>query len=83
MHMRVEGHLLPSGMVELKFSILNGFDLTEISITTFEDNQEATLYPQVSTPALLSQRPSEVVVLGSTSCDYQSFPQFLSVCKSF
>ena len=50
MRMRIEGHLLPEGKVELKFFILNSSDyntsLTEISITTSEHNQEATLYPQ-------------------------------------
>ena len=73
--------------MELKFSILNGSDyntyLTETSITTFEHNQEATLYPQVLTSALISQRLSQVHLLASTSHDYQRFPQFLSVCKSF
>ena len=72
--------------MELKFFILNGSDyntyLTEISITTSEHNQEATLNPQVSTSALLSQMPSQVHLLGSTSNDYQSLPQFLSICKS-
>ena len=81
MRMRIESHLLPGGKVELKFSILNGSDydtyLTEISITTFEHNQEATLYPQVSTSALLSQRPSQAHLLGSTSHNYQSFSNFL------
>ena len=75
------------GKVELKFSILNGSDyntyLTEISITTSEHNQEATLYPQVSASALLSQWPSQVHLLGSTSPENQSLLQFLSVCKSF
>ena len=87
MHMRIEGHLLSGGKMELKFSILNGSDyntyLTEISITTSERSQEATRYPQVSTSALLSQRLSQVHLLGSTSHDYQSFSQFLSICKSF
>ena len=45
--MGIEGHLLPGGKVELKFSKLNGSDyntyLTAISITTSERNQEATL----------------------------------------
>ena len=86
MRMRIEGHLLPGRIVELKFSILNGSDyntyLTEISITTSEHNQEATLCPQDFTSALLIQRLSQVHLLGSTSRDYQGFPQFPSVCKS-
>ena len=64
MRMRIEGHVLLGGKVELKFSILNGSDyntyLTEISITTLEHNKEATLYPQVSTSTILSQRPFQV-----------------------
>ena len=86
MNMRMEGHLLPGGKVELKFSILNGSDyntyLSEICITTSEHNQEATLYSQELTSTLLSQMPFQVHLLGSKSPDYQSLPQFLSVCKS-
>ena len=70
----------------LKFSTLNGSDyntyLTEIKISTFEHNQEATLYPQELTSALLIQMPSRAHLLGSTSHDYQSLPKFLSICKS-
>ena len=51
-------------------------------ITNSEHNQEATLYPQELTSALLIQRPYQVHLLGSTSPDYQGFPQFLSICKS-
>ena len=84
--MRIEGHLLPGGKVGLKFSLLNGSDyntyLTEISITTSERNQEATLCLQELISTLLSQRLSQVHLLGSTSPDYQSLPQFISICKS-
>ena len=55
---------------------------TWIDITTSERNQEAPLYLQVSTSALLIQMPSQVHLLGSTSHDYQSLPQLLSICKS-
>ena len=75
--------------MELKFSTLSGLRIlchniypSWINITTSERNQEAALYPQVSTLALLSQRPSQVHLLGSTSPNYQSLLQFLSICMS-
>ena len=58
MHKRIEGHLLPGGKVELKFSTLSGLRichntyLTEISITTSERDQEVTLCLQELTSAL-------------------------------
>ena len=55
---------------------------SRIDITTSEHNQEVTLYPQVLTSALPLQRLSQVHFLGSTLHDYQSLPQFLSICKS-
>ena len=84
MHMRIKDHLLPGEKVELKFFILNGYNIypTWINITNSEHNQEVTLYPQVLTSTLLSQIPFQVHLLGSTSHDYQSLPQFLSICKS-
>ena len=74
--------------MELKFSTLSGLRICHniypswINITTSEHNQEVALYPQVSTSTLLSQRLSQVHLLGSTSHNYQSLPQFLSICKS-
>ena len=63
-------------------SVKNDEKIYEIKWTTSERNQEATLYPQVLTSALLSQRLSQVHLSGSTSPDYQGLPQFLSICKS-
>ena len=87
MHIQIKDLLLPGGKVELKFFTLSGLSHniypSWINITTFKHNQEATLYPHVLTSALLSQTLSQVHLLGSTSPDYQSLPQFLSICKSF
>ena len=73
--------------MELKFSKLSGLSHniypSWINITTSEHNQEAALYPQELTSTLLSQKLSQVHLLGSTSPDYQSLSQFLSICKSF
>ena len=49
--------------------------------TNSECNQEEALYPQELTSALLIPMLSQVNLLGSTSHDYQSLPQFLSICK--
>ena len=46
-----------------------------------ERNQEAALYPQELTSALLIQMPSQVHLIGNTSHNYQSLQQFLSICK--
>ena len=78
-------YMLPEGKVELKLSILSGLRILchkYYLITTSERNQEAALCPQELTLALLSQRLSQVHLSGSTSPDYQSLPQFLSICKS-
>ena len=48
--------------------------------TTAEHNQEATLCLQVLTSTLPSQMLSQVHLRGNTSPDYQSLPQFLSIC---
>ena len=44
-----------------------------INITSPERNQEATLYPQELTSALLIQMLSWVHLRGNTSCDYRGF----------
>ena len=69
------------GLKEMEKSTSNIYP-TGIDITTSEHNQEATLYPQVSTSALLSQRLTQVRLRGSSSHDYQCLPQFLLICKS-
>ena len=43
---------------------------TGINITISERNQEATLYPQELTSALLIQKLYQGHPLGNTSCDY-------------
>ena len=52
-----------------------------INITIPECNQEATLYLQELTSTLLIQKLIQVHLAGNTSHDYQSFPQFLSICR--
>ena len=54
---------------------------TGINIARPERNQEATLYPQELTSALLTQMLSWVHLTGNTSHDCQSLQQFLSICK--
>ena len=85
MCIRIKDLLLPGGKVELKFSTLSGYNIypSFINITTSEHNPEAALCLQELTSALPSQRLSQAHLLGSTSPDYQSLPQFLLVCKSF
>ena len=50
-----------------------------INITNSECNQEATLYPQELTSALLIQKLSQVHLTGNTSHDYWGLLQFLSI----
>ena len=53
-----------------------------IDITNSERSQEATLCLQGLTSALLIQMASQIHLLGNTSHDYHSRPQFLLICKS-
>ena len=49
--------------------------------TIAESNQEATLYLEELTSALLIQKLFQDHLTGNTSHDYQGFPQPLSICK--
>ena len=69
-----ESHLLPTRLFDNIYP-------TGINITIPERNQEATLYPQELTSALLIQNLFRVHLSDSTSCDYQSLQQPLSICK--
>ena len=86
MPIRIKDLLLLEGKVEQKFSRLSGLRIniypSRINIIISERSQEATVYLQELTSTLLSRRLCPVHLLGNTSQDWQSIPQFLSNSKS-
>ena len=61
--------------------VYNKYLFIWINITIPERNQEATLYLQELTSALLIQMLVQVHLTGNTSHDYQGFLRFFSICR--
>ena len=72
----------PDGLVQKQGAITyHNIYLSLINITNSECNQDVTLCLQELTSTLLIQMLSQAHLLGNTSHDYPSLPQFLSICK--